>query len=408
MEQNFNRRIETDLDLNGPHLAISSQPSDASVANGASQTFSVTAAASFPGVTSPDDEGTLTYQWYVVDDGSTTKLTDEGQYSGTTTATLTVGSIESPENNGDKYYCVIDYIPAAKYGEDGKGTGHPINGSITSDSATLTVTPYIVIDSQPTSVDREYGVDGEISVTASLSDNSYSNDIGYQWYMDGSAVSDGRKTTTKITRGTVIDIVEEDQTITKRRTYVYNNTFYHSNSAQTHTIPDTASNLYITIAGAAGGKGGEDAPWNCAGAGGVGRYGEFRPLTSKFRGTTITMYAGKKGSDGNHGSGSGAAGSGGGYGGVAGGGNGGKAGESGSSGGGGWGGGASVLYHGDLSTPVIVAGGGGGGGGCSNYNFGGYDSQYGGRHAKPWERKQEAYTNDGVFRPHGGQGGGWA
>ena len=103
MEQNFNRRIETDLDLNGPHLAISSQPSDASVANGASQTFSVTAAASFPGVTSPDDEGTLTYQWYKNDDGNTTKLTDEGQYSGTTTATLTVGSIESPENNGNKY-----------------------------------------------------------------------------------------------------------------------------------------------------------------------------------------------------------------------------------------------------------------------------------------------------------------
>ena len=57
MEQNFNRRIETDLDLNGPHLAISSQPSDASVANGATQTFSVTAAASFPGNTGADDEG---------------------------------------------------------------------------------------------------------------------------------------------------------------------------------------------------------------------------------------------------------------------------------------------------------------------------------------------------------------
>ena len=200
MEQNFNRRIETDLDLNGPHLAVSSQPSDATVAKGATQTFSVTASATFPGNTGADDEGTLTYQWYVNDDGNTTKLTNEGQYSGTTTSTLTVGTIESPENNGNKYYCVIDYIPAEKYADDGKGTGHPINGAITSDSATLTVTPYIVIGSQPTSVDREYGVDGEISVTASLSDNSYSNDIGYQWYMDGSAVSDGRETTTRIER----------------------------------------------------------------------------------------------------------------------------------------------------------------------------------------------------------------
>ena len=51
MEQNFNRRIETDLDLNGPHLAISSHPSDATVSDGATQTFSVTASATFPGNT---------------------------------------------------------------------------------------------------------------------------------------------------------------------------------------------------------------------------------------------------------------------------------------------------------------------------------------------------------------------
>ena len=74
MEQNFNRRIETDLDLNGPNLAVSSQPSDATVANGASQTFSVTASASFPGNSNPDNEGTLTYQWYEVDGGNTTNV----------------------------------------------------------------------------------------------------------------------------------------------------------------------------------------------------------------------------------------------------------------------------------------------------------------------------------------------
>ena len=408
MEQNFNRRIETDLDLNGPHLAISSQPSDASVANGATQTFSVTASASFPGNTGADDEGTITYQWYVNDDGNTTKLTDEGQYSGTTTATLTVGSIESPENNGNKYYCVIDYIPAQKYGEDGKGTGHPINGAITSDSATLTVTPYLIILSQPSSVDRVYDVYGEISVSASLSDNSYSNDIGYQWYLNGSAVSDGTKTSTRIERGTVTDVIveesEEEYVVYKRYTYSYNQTYYHSSSAQTHTIPSTASNIKVTIAGAGGGKGGEDAPWNCGGAGGAGRKAEFILAAGAFKGTTITMYAGKKGSDGQH-SGAGGIGAGGGYGGFAGGGNGGGAGARGASGGGGGGGGASVLYHGSLSTPVIVAGGGGGGGGCSNYNYGGRESQYG-RHAKNWSEKYASHTNKGVFRPDGGHDGG--
>ena len=211
MEQNFNRRIETDLDLNGPHLAISSQPSDATVANGATQTFSVTASATFSGNTGADDSGTITYQWYLNNDGATdTKLTNDGRYSGTTTATLTVSNIESPENNGDKYYCVIDYTPAEKYAEAEKGTGHPINGAITSDTATLTVTPYLVILSQPSSVDRVYDVYGEISVSASLSDDSYSNDIGYQWYLNGSPVSDGTKTSTRIERGTVTDVIVEE------------------------------------------------------------------------------------------------------------------------------------------------------------------------------------------------------
>ena len=409
MEQNFNRRIETDLDLNGPHLAISSQPSDATVANGASQTFSVTASATFPGNTGADDEGTLTYQWYLNTD---TKLTNDGRYSGTTTATLTVSNIESPENNGDKYYCVIDYTPAEKYAEDGKSTGHPINGAITSDSATLTVTPYLVIGSQPSSVDRVYDVYGEISVSASLSDNSYSNDIGYQWYLNGSPVSDGTKTSTRIERGTVTEVIERESEevyyVVKRYTYSYNQTYYHSSSAQTHKIPGTASNIKVTIAGAGGGKGGEDAPWNCAGDGGSGRKAEFILETDDFRGTTITMYAGKKGSDGTHGQGS-AGGAGGGYGGFAGGGNGGGAGGSGGSGGGGGGGGASALYHGSYEYPVIVAGGGGGGGGCSNYNHGGRESQYGGRHAKNWEKKNAGAGgggNGGVFRPDGGHGGG--
>ena len=56
MEQNFNRRIETDLDLNGPHVVISSNPSDATVIDGATQTFTLSASASFPGKEKPDYE----------------------------------------------------------------------------------------------------------------------------------------------------------------------------------------------------------------------------------------------------------------------------------------------------------------------------------------------------------------
>ena len=114
MESNLNRRIETDLDLNGPYLAISSHPSDATVNHGATQTFSITASATFPGNDGAADAGTLTYQWYEDDEGEINKLTNETigslTYSGTTTATLTLTNISSPAENGHKYYCVVDYL----------------------------------------------------------------------------------------------------------------------------------------------------------------------------------------------------------------------------------------------------------------------------------------------------------
>ena len=379
MEQNFNRRIETDLDLNGPILAISSHPSDATVSDGATQTFSVTASATFPGNTGADDEGTLTYQWYEDDEGEIKKLTNETvgvTYSGTTTATLTLTGISSPAENGHKYYCVVDYTPADRYAHAEKGTGHPINGTVTSNSATLTVNPYIQILSQPSSVDRLYDVDGDISVSAVLSDSDYTDDIGYQWYLNDAAVNDGTTVSYRLRRYSVQDVVVETSTnvyeVVTRNSYSYNNTFYNSSSAQTHTIPSTASDIRIKIAGAGGGKGGEDAPWNIGGGGGSGKYGEFRLPAHLTTGTTLTIYAGKKGSDGTHGRGD-AGGIGGGYPNFASGGSGGGAGGSGGSGGGAGGGGASAVYHGSLSTPIIVAGGGGGGGGGSNYNLGGVD-----------------------------------
>jgi hypothetical protein len=381
MEQNFNRRIETDLDLNGPHLTISSHPSDATVSDGATQTFSVTASATFPGNTGADDEGTLTYQWYEDDEGEIKKLTNETEgvtYSGVTTATLTLTNISSPAENGHKYYCVVDYTPAEKYGEGTKGTGHPINGTVTSNSATLTVNPYIQILSQPVSVDREYNVEGDISVSAVLSDSDYTDDIGYQWYRNNNAISDGRQTTTRIERGTVTEVIveesEETYVVYNRYNYSYNNTFYHSSSAQTHAVPDTATNVKIKIAGAGGGRGGNDANAQ-GGSGGSGMYGEFN-MTSAA-GQTYTFYAGAKGSDGITGARDyfgGTGGAGGGYPNFGSGGTGGNSGPNGSSGGGGGGGGTSAVYHGSVSTPIIIAGGGGGGGGGSHVNLHGIEA----------------------------------
>ena len=414
MEQNFNRRIETDLDLNGPLLAISSHPSDVTASNGDTKTFSVSASATFPGNSNPDNAGTLTFQWISVsyDSANTailTPLTDEGQYSGTTTDTLTVSSIESPENNGDEYFCRINYTAADKYDESGKGTGTPITGSIHSNTATLTVNPLIQILSQPSSVDRVYNVDGEITVTAQLSDDDYSDDIGYQWHRNGNAISDGRQTSTRIEKGTVIDVVvetEEREVITvKRHNYSFNRTYTHSSGSQSHTVESTASNIRVEVAGAGGGEGGDDAAGR-GGQGGSGNYGKFQ--LTRAAGSTLTFHAGAKGSDGTNGGGV-AGGQGGGFPNYGSGGKGGSSGPHGTSGSGAGGGGTSdVIQDGTL---IIVSGGGGGGGGASHVALhGGVGGNAGG-----WDSKGSTMYSDGGHGGHpcerndgGGGGGGGA
>ena len=151
---------------------------------------------------------------------------------------------------------MVDYTAADKYDESGKGTGNPITGTVTSNSATLTVNPYIQILSQPSSVDREYNVNGEITVTAVLSDSDYTDDIGYQWYYEGNSINDGTITSYRIERGTVITVVREDKEVVTRHNYSYNNTF--NGSADTRSIPSTATNINVEIAAGSGGRGGND------------------------------------------------------------------------------------------------------------------------------------------------------
>ena len=51
MENNFNSRVPTDLDLNGPVHAYTTQPSDVTGNKDASVTFTVAGEATFPGNT---------------------------------------------------------------------------------------------------------------------------------------------------------------------------------------------------------------------------------------------------------------------------------------------------------------------------------------------------------------------
>lgn len=128
----------------------------------------------------------------------------------------------------------------------------------------------------------------------------------------------------------------------------------------TVTIPQNATNITVTVAGARGGSGGSDGA--AGGSGGSGRVGVF--YFPSFTPRTLTLRIGSSGGNGvgcvsNGGAGSGGSSN------VASGGSGGRTGPQGCSGGGAGGGGASGVFDSIKNGWVIIAAGGGGGGGGS-------------------------------------------
>ena len=368
MENNFFRRIPTDLDLNGPVLAYTTQPSDASGDKDASVTFTVAAEATFPGDTGAEDGGTITFQWFEVG-GSTTGLTNGGQFSGVTTATLTVSDLRTPQDQGRKFYCEISYTSNDEYGSADSGTGSATNQPLQSNEATLSVNPELEIIAQPSSRQVGENIAALFTINAGLTDDTYLSDgaVTYQWYVGvGNAtptlVSDGTVQTTNITSEVVT--VEEEGIATDTETFSESKSFGTGNS--NINIPPTGSNVKFTIAGAGGGNGGSDANGG-GGTGGGGRIGNFSIPNSRAQGREFNFRIGSQGGGGGRGNFPAFGGPGGSN--IAPGGRGGGAGPRGWSGGGGGGGGASGVLR-DGSLLLAVCGGGGGGGGGS-WNRGG-------------------------------------
>ena len=428
MDNQLFRDIQTDLDLNGPILSFTTQPTDTQVGGvapgetgGPTATFTAVATVSFPGDSSPANTGTIAYQWY----GPLGVLAEGTKYVGTKTTTLQITNVTSPTDVG-AYYAVVDYIPSSE-------TGNALNEPLNSDNGNLISPPLIEIIAQPTPIVTIPSTDSNFNIDASLSDNG--TDIGYQWQLDGNNVSDG--TITK----SIVELIPgtTDKRVTKTAP---------TGSIDITYIPAGAKNVRIDIAGAAGGKGGGnfvniEGPDRVGGRGGFGMSGWFdladalhvdsNPGSGLANGITIGLYAGRKGSDGMVGSLEGAAG------GQAWmpanrGGNGGRHGigyggqsvngiphSSGDAGGGGGGGGSSmVIING---TTAIVAGGGGGGGGAFNNSAGSGPNSTGtgnaGQDAGPvrtnsgahnftpdtmsWDRHQKLHGNS--IHPSAGGGG---
>ena len=286
MDNNIFNEINSTLDLNGPILSFSEQPTGAT---GIGTTVGANggASVSFTGIATGVDPGTgyLSYQLYEQDVG---KLSDSTYVTGTastgpvgTAATLTISNLITPRDNQRKFYVVADYVASA-YG--GGNTGNAWNEPLTSGIGTAEVTPLIEIVAQPPE-GRQALVDQNtsISVDADLTDSYFADDLQYQWYLNGELAEDGVKTVTVTTSSSESNQVE-----------------YNYTDPASHRIPSTATDLEVIIAGAAGGNGGLDGngPGGQGGSGSVGRFSLNAPIA---QGETIEFRIGHKGNDGTSG-----------------------------------------------------------------------------------------------------------
>ena len=351
----------TDLTLNGPKVAISADTSanislvapngqtGGGVTDQTSVTFSVTGVSTFPDGTNAD--GGLSYQWYEINDGA---LGISTRYAGAGTSTLTISHALSPEDNGNQYYNRITFTPDSV--SAGGTSGDPINSFVETTPVSLSVAPELFISAGVTTSTVAINQEATFSCRGGINrdkvstyDDNQENSIAYQWYLDGSSVSNGN--VQKVTAAT---------TITKN--------FGVGN--HTLIIPDDAVDVSIRVVGGAGGSGGSDSG-SSGGSGGQGRIGKF---SIPDGGRTLTINVGARG--GNGASGGNANGGSGGSSSVSGGGNGGNSGGTGSSGSGGGGAGSTNQNSGhpqgsganggegldynilDGSTAVAFAGGG--------------------------------------------------
>ena len=367
MSQGLFPRIATELDLNGPILSFTSNPVGVATTSGASVTLSGFATATFSSTATPDNAGSISYQWYEVGVGV---LSDNTEFTGTGTTQLTISNLTSPSDNNREFFLQADYNPAQGQ------TGNAINEPLSSGIGTITVIPEVEIIAQPSNSQTTLNTDTTFTIDAGLTDSSF-GDVTYQWQLNGEDIDDG----------VVVDIgvatrVEQNYT-----------------SDSSIDLPSDTTDVEVSVAGAKGGGGGSDSGGS-GGSGGNGRAGKFVYADGA---RTLTFRLGRTGNGGS--SGGHPAGGSGGASNVAAGGKGGGAGQRGWSGGGGGGGGATGVFDSVANAYTIVgAGGAGGGGGSLNRgassapNAGGFSSTSG--------SFSVSNGNNGITKDGDGGGGG--
>ena len=178
----FYRKIQSDLDLNGPTLSMQRQPvgTSCTVASGIATFIGIGTAIFPPGQSGrKTNTGAITHQWHKVGVGA---LSDGTNVTGSGTTTLTLSGLTSPTDDGSEYFCRIGYTPNSL-------SPNAVNEPFDSSSAELTVVPTISITNQPSDFTTIEGNNATFSVVATASDNN--TNFSYQWVLDDVDLSDG-------------------------------------------------------------------------------------------------------------------------------------------------------------------------------------------------------------------------
>ena len=427
----INRDIYTSLDVNGPYIRIDTQPVATTLDHNGNAVFTIAASTYYltgdeaeigdidtlesdavaptdasldnqtPGVPhTTKNDGSISYQWYEIDANSTpigavTKLTDSVVYAGTTTNTLTVNRVQSPGTHLNQYYCILDYIPNLTGGQ--YDTGNAVNDTVTSDTVTLNVRPYLIITEQPVSTTTRFNPEsGTVSTTAILSDtrSPWENyKLQFQWW-EKNTINVGDLPNTRLIDGDYPITLSTSKTVENVLNLIQTSTITESVSdgvVKRVGIPTETTEVTFTVSGAAGGSGGNVRSSDIGGSGGAGRVGDFKFTSNEIQRirnagapTEYILSSGSKGNDGQQGSVLTLAD--GGLGGLSYdlsadtiendsifGGRGGSSGPGGTAGSGGGGGAGAAILRGNNEW-MVVAGGGGGGGGASRGTSGGNGS----------------------------------
>ena len=202
---------ENELDLNGPTISTSTNPSNGTIwpfgdtaeEDKGWQSFTSNATSSFPtglATAYATDTGTITYEWWKESSATgsvvQTKLGPSTTYTGESSTTLQLKYAESPEGNGDQYYCKLNYLHSAYGTTDpitagtARSTGNSINGPIYSDKATLTVLPEMSVLTGPNTETVVVNENAMFSVVGGLTDTGQGA-ISYQWELNGTPLSNG-------------------------------------------------------------------------------------------------------------------------------------------------------------------------------------------------------------------------